>query len=145
MAALLLSSPVRAESESCVECHLHRSFVEDFGRAEVKTLAGLHGREFKAEETNSACEKCHGGTEGRDKPPASEACLRCHTRGKAAQGDPSMVFHAEKDHWPMKKVTCAECHKGHVKGDSEIKFLTADAIMVCSRCHEKSFDQRKAL
>ena len=143
--AVLLHRPVRADAESCIECHLHRSFVEESGKTEVKTLAGFHGRVLVDEGPDSACGKCHGSAENAGEPPAREVCTKCHTRGKAAQGDPRAAFHAEKDHWSMEKVSCTECHKGHVKGIPDIKFLTTDVVNVCGRCHEKSFDFGKPL
>lgn len=136
-----------AGSESCIECHLHGSIVKDSGGtgAEVKTLAGFHSRVLIGERLESVCIKCHGDFRDINKLPAREVCTRCHTRGKVAQGEPSMVFHAEKEHWPMEKVSCAECHKGHVKGNPDIKFLTTDTISLCQRCHEKSFNLGKPL
>lgn len=142
LAAMVLVWPcraVQAMEESCVECHLHRSIVDEFTSGTVvETLAGLHGREFAGDEPGRGCRSCHGERQKEGKLPAAAACLGCHTRGKTAQGEEEEVFHAEKDHWPMEKVTCTDCHKGHVRGNPAIKFLTTDVITVCGRCHEKT-------
>ncbi len=142
--AIFLASPVWASVESCVECHLHRSVVDDFTLAgtEAKTLAGFHGREFMGDEQERGCNTCHENRQEIGKLPDSKVCMRCHTWGKTSQGDPAMVFHAEKDHWPLEKVSCITCHKGHIRGNPDIKFLTTDVTVVCSRCHEKSFGAR---
>lgn len=137
----LFDLPANADSESCIECHLHRSITEgatDSGR-EADSLAAFHVREFESSESLSGCRKCHGQRQSLGKLPAADVCTSCHTRGKASQGDPDRVFHAEKNHWPMDKVSCTGCHKAHIKGNADIKFLTADAIGVCGTCHEKSF------
>ncbi len=147
VAFLLLYWSLDAASESCIECHLHKSGAEEFvlsGPAEVKTLAGLHGREFTDIETGSSCRTCHEDRQNEGKLPDAMVCLQCHTRGKTAQGEPEMVFHAEEEHWYMEKASCVECHKGHVEGDPKIKFLTTDVVKVCQRCHEKSFDLAKS-
>ena len=139
--AVLLAWPVQTIGESCIECHLHRSLVEDFTsiRANVETLAGFHGREFIGKESGPGCRKCHGNRQDAGKLPDGEVCIQCHTRSKTALGDPETVFHAEKEHWLMEKISCTDCHMGHVKGNPEIKFLTTDVVNLCSRCHERSF------
>ncbi|MDP2683304.1 MAG: cytochrome c3 family protein [Deltaproteobacteria bacterium] len=141
-AVFLLALPVHVWSDSCDECHLHRSFVR--GSASdtdaPETLAGFHIKEFKGEGLTSACRRCHGNLQESNKLPHSEACVRCHTRGKAAQGDRRLAFHSEKNHWTMEKVSCVDCHKGHIKGNPDIKFLTTNTVNVCSRCHEKGFN-----
>jgi predicted CXXCH cytochrome family protein len=144
-AALLMTAmpglAVRAGADSCTDCHLHRSFVEEAVRAEarVETLAGFHGREFMDEVEGPGCRKCHGDLQSAGELPGAEACLRCHTRGKTAQGEPQLVFHAEKKHWPMRKVSCVECHKGHVRGNPGMKFLSTETTRICARCHERTF------
>ncbi len=145
-AFLLLYWSPDGGAESCIECHLHNSIVEDFvvlGWDEVETLAGLHGREFTGNEAGSSCRTCHEDRQNVGKLPDPAVCLQCHTKGKTSQGEPEMVFHAEEDHWYMEKASCIECHKGHVEGDPKIKFLTTDVVKVCQRCHEKSFDFTK--
>lgn len=158
--AFLLFWPLQAKAESCVECHLHRAIAEDFDRAggEAKTLAGFHGKgaefggfhgeELRDEESGVGCRRCHVEGQDKGKLPAREVCIGCHTRSKAALGDEEAVFHAEREHWTMgvvgtgERVSCTECHKGHVKGNPEIKFLTPDVVNVCKKCHEKSFGPR---
>ena len=139
---LLLALPVHVWSDSCDECHLHRSFVR--GSASdtdaPETLAGFHIKEFKGEGLTAGCRRCHENLQESNKLPHSEVCLRCHTRGKTAKGDPRMAFHSGKNHWPLGKVSCTDCHKGHIKGNPDIKFLTTSAVNVCSRCHEKGFN-----
>lgn len=130
-----------AKSESCIECHLHGSLVKGFtsGGIEVHTLADFHGREFRENELESGCRTCHGNSQNAGKLPGGDVCLGCHTKGNTTQGNPESIFHAEKDHWPMKEVSCTDCHKGHSKGIPEIKFLTTDVVDVCRSCHERSF------
>ncbi len=142
----MLGSVVRAGADSCTDCHLHRTFVKEASTAgaRVETLAGFHGREFMGEGQGPGCRNCHGDLQSAGELPSAEACLRCHTRGKTAQGEPQLVFHAEKEHWPMRKVSCVNCHKGHVRGNPGVKFLTTDAARVCARCHELSFSPDKA-
>lgn len=137
--AVFFTAPLWAGVESCVECHLHRSVVEEFteNRSKVETLAGFHGREFVGD--GQGCNTCHENRQEMGKLPDAKVCTGCHTRGKTSQGDPAMVFHAEKDHWPFKKVSCISCHKGHKRGNPEIKFLTTDVVKVCAGCHEKTF------
>jgi predicted CXXCH cytochrome family protein len=139
---LLFALPVHVWSDSCDECHLHRSLVlESITDTDApETLAGFHIKEFKGEGRTSACRRCHRNLQESNKLPHSEACVRCHTRGKAAQGDRRLAFHSEKNHWTMEKVSCVDCHKGHIKGNPDIKFLTTSAVNVCSRCHEKGFN-----
>ncbi|MBI3398841.1 MAG: cytochrome c3 family protein [Deltaproteobacteria bacterium] len=149
IAAILLTLPVHTWSDSCDECHLHRSLVRESDGESVTdadapgTLAGFHIMEFKGEERTSACRRCHGNLQESNKLPRSEACLKCHTRGKAAQGDRRMVFHAEKNHWPLEKVSCADCHRAHIKGNPAVKFLTTNVVSVCSGCHEKTFNLKE--
>lgn len=141
-AAFLLILPVHAWSDSCDECHLHRSLVRESAvdADAPQTLAGFHIKEFKGEGQTSACRKCHGNLQESNKLPHSEACLKCHTRGKTVKGDPHTAFHSGKNHWTLEKVSCVDCHKGHIKGNPDIKFLTTNTVNVCSRCHEKGFN-----
>lgn len=148
-AAFLLSLPVHAVGDSCSECHLHGSLIRESinDSGEPQTLAGFHIKEFKGEGQTSACRRCHGNLQESDKLPHSEACMRCHTRSKAAHGNSRMAFHAEKNHWPseMAKVSCIDCHKGHIKGNPDIKFLTTNTADVCSKCHEKVFNRKETV
>lgn len=175
--ASLVFLPLQGHAESCIECHLHGSIVEDFvgdggdggdeeldsiHGDEVETLAGFHGREFESvrEELNAGCRKCHGHEQARGELPRAEVCVGCHTRSKAAQGEPEAAFHTEREHWTVgvgdggdgedgdanplqgetKNVSCIDCHKAHRKGSSNIKFLTPAVVDVCKVCHKKSFD-----
>ncbi len=146
VAFLLLCWSLDGKAESCIECHLHKSIAEDFlsGGHEVETLAGLHGSEFTGNQAGSSCRTCHEDRQNAGKLPDAAVCLQCHTRAKASQGEPERVFHAEEDHWYMDKASCTDCHRGHLKGDPDIKFLTPGVIGVCRRCHEKSFDLTKS-
>ena len=155
-ALLLVSAPVQGETESCIECHLHRPIVEDFtaGADEADTLAGFHGREFARDDKGRGCGECHGELRRSDKPPGARVCISCHTIGKAGQGDRSKVFHAQKEHWivetvrapggdevdkAVQKISCVDCHKAHARGNREIKFLTSEVARVCAVCHQKTF------
>ncbi len=137
----LVLSPAPASDETCIKCHLHSAFTEDFSATlnEVKTLAGFHGQVFKRRAPDSGCQGCHESRQTIGKLPSGKVCLGCHTRGKTAQGNPDAVFHAEEKHWPMDKVSCIACHKAHAPGNRIIKFLTTDAISTCQQCHKKSF------
>ncbi len=134
-------SPAQASDESCIGCHLHSELTEDFAASsqEVKTLAGFHGQVFKQRGFDAGCQACHESRQASGRLPSTKVCLGCHTRGKSSQGDPDAVFHAEEKHWPMDKVSCISCHKGHVAGNRVIKFLTSDTINACQQCHQKSF------
>lgn len=127
--------------ESCIQCHLHQSIMEDAASSgkNVDTLAAFHVRAFEGGDPLTGCRKCHEDGQSEGKLPGAHVCIRCHTRGKTAQGNPEMVFHAERNHWPMEKVSCIRCHNGHLKGNPDIKFLTPDVVATCGICHEKSF------
>ncbi len=137
----LLPATAAGGDESCLRCHLHSELTDDFAASshEINTLAGFHGAVFRERGTDSGCEACHQSRQARGKLPSGKVCLGCHTRGKVGQGDQDAVFHAEVKHWPMDKVSCTTCHKGHTAGNRLIKFLSADAIDACQQCHEKSF------
>ena len=139
---ILLDAPVNAASESCIECHLHQSIMDESTASEKEayTLAAFHVREFERDDPLSGCRECHGERQSTGKLPTADVCTRCHTKGKTTQGNPNRVFHAKKNHWPMKKISCIDCHKGHLKGSPDIKFLTPDVVSECSRCHKKSFE-----
>lgn len=140
-AFFILSETVVNAAESCMQCHLHQSIVEDATSHEedASTLAAFHVREFGGEDPISTCSKCHEGRQSEGKLPTPDVCKQCHTKGKTTQGNPANAFHAEKNHWPMKKVLCINCHKGHSIGNSDIKFLTPAVTGMCSVCHEKTF------
>ena len=142
---ILLDSPVNAASESCIQCHLHQSIMDESTalEKEVHTLAAFHVREFESDDPLSACRECHGERQSAGKLPTADVCTPCHTKGKTTQGNPKRVFHAKKNHWPMEKVSCTDCHKGHLQGNPDIKFLTLDVVSQCSRCHKKSFGSFK--
>jgi len=137
----LFSSQAQTSDESCIDCHLHSELTKDFAAHanEVKTLAGFHGQAFKEKGSDASCQACHESRQTTGMLPSRKVCLGCHTRGKSAQGDPDAVFHAEEKHWPMDKVSCTTCHKGHTTGNRVIKFLTTEAINACQQCHKKSF------
>lgn len=139
--ASLMLLPAQASDESCISCHLHSELTRDFTASshDVKTLAGFHGHVFKQRGSDVGCQACHESRQVNGYTPSAQVCLGCHTRGKSAQGDPDAVFHAEKNHWPMDKVSCTTCHKGHVAGNRIIKFMTGDAINACQQCHKQSF------
>ncbi|NOX08699.1 MAG: hypothetical protein GXP22_04285 [Gammaproteobacteria bacterium] len=139
--ASLLLAPAQASDESCISCHLHSELSQDFAAPlhDIKTLAGFHGYVFKQRGSDADCQVCHESGQTKGELPSAQVCLTCHTRGKSTQGDPDTVFHAEENHWPMEKVSCTTCHKGHVAGNRIIKFMTGDAINACQQCHKKSF------
>jgi len=89
----------------------------------------------------STCSKCHEGRQADGKLPNPDVCKGCHTKGNTTQGNPAKTFHAEKNHWPMKKVPCINCHKGHFTGNRDIKFLTPAVTGMCSVCHGKTFGE----